>query len=51
MDAHVLRCRVAGSIAPLLRVLSNAGVRELLSAKPSLEELFLTYYGAEERRQ
>ncbi len=51
IDGPVLRCRVTGSIAPLLRLLSSAGVRELLSAKPSLEELFLAHYGAEEPRR
>ena len=45
-----LRCQVTGSIGPLLRVLSGAGVRELLSTKPSLEELFLSHYGAEVER-
>ncbi len=41
-----LRCQVVGSIEPLLRVLATAGVRELLSSRPSLEELFLAHYGA-----
>jgi ABC-2 type transport system ATP-binding protein len=41
-----VRCEVTGSIEPLLRVLADAGVRELLSTKPSLEELFLSHYGA-----
>jgi len=40
-----LRCQVTGSIEPLLRVLATAGVRELLSTRPSLEELFLAHYG------
>ena len=43
-----LQCEVTGSIEPLLRVLAAANVRELLSAKPSLEELFLSHYGAGE---
>jgi ABC-2 type transport system ATP-binding protein len=47
IDGHLLRCQVTGSIEPLLRVLADAGVRELLSQKPSLEELFLAHYGAE----
>jgi ABC-2 type transport system ATP-binding protein len=47
VDGHTLRCQVTGSIEPLLRALSAAGVRELLSAKPSLEELFLAQYGAQ----
>ena len=48
VDGHRLRCRVTGPMEPLLRVLSGAGVRELTSTKPSLEELFLSHYGAEE---
>jgi len=42
---HSLQCAVAGSIEPLIRALSQAGVRELVSTKPSLEELFLAHYG------
>ncbi len=42
---HSLQCAVAGSIEPLIRALSNVGVRELVSTKPSLEELFLSHYG------
>ena len=45
---HTLHCQVTGSVEPLLRVLADAGVRELLSTKPSLEELFLAHYGAED---
>ncbi|MBX6771368.1 MAG: ABC transporter ATP-binding protein [Chloroflexi bacterium] len=44
-----LRCQVVGSMEPLLRALSAAGVRELVSRRPSLEELFLAHYGAEDR--
>jgi ABC-2 type transport system ATP-binding protein len=40
-----LRCHVTGSIRPLLAVLARSGVREMLSAEPSLEELFLSHYG------
>jgi len=43
---HVARCQVRGSIEPLLKVLAVAGVTELLSREPSLEELFLALYGA-----
>jgi ABC-2 type transport system ATP-binding protein len=45
IDGQSLRCQVTGSIEPLLRVLASAGVRELLSTRPSLEELFLSHYG------
>jgi len=40
--------RRSGSIEPLLKVLAESGVQELLSREPSLEELFLAYYGASE---
>jgi ABC-2 type transport system ATP-binding protein len=46
VEGRTLRCQVTGSVEPLLRVLTAAGVRELLSTKPSLEELFLSHYGA-----
>ena len=42
-----LRCHVTGSIQPLLAVLARSPVRELLSAEPSLEELFLSHYGTD----
>jgi ABC-2 type transport system ATP-binding protein len=42
-----VRCRVTGSIEPLLGVLGVAGVHQLLSRQPSLEELFLAHYGAD----
>lgn len=41
-----LRCQVQGPIEPLLSVLANSGVHELLSREPSLEELFLSHYGS-----
>jgi len=37
--------QVRGSMEPLLQVLATAGVRQLRSREPSLEELFLTLYG------
>ena len=43
-DNH-LRCQVVGSVEPLLTVLAAAGVHQLLSREPSLEELFLAHYG------
>jgi ABC-2 type transport system ATP-binding protein len=44
-DGRVVRCHVRGSVKPLLEVLATAGVTELLSQEPSLEELFLAQYG------
>jgi len=47
IDGHTLRCHVVGPIGPLLRVLTDAGVRQLLSREPSLEEIFLAHYGGD----
>src|ERR1019366_3601046 len=44
-DGSMVRCQVRGSIEPLVKVLAAAGVTELLSREPSLEELFLAQYG------
>jgi ABC-2 type transport system ATP-binding protein len=47
-DRYRLRCRVTPeAMGPLLAALSRAGVRTLVSRPPSLEELFLRYYGAD----
>jgi ABC-2 type transport system ATP-binding protein len=46
VDGRVVTCQVQGQVEPLLKVLANAGVYELLSREPSLEELFLAHYGA-----
>jgi ABC-2 type transport system ATP-binding protein len=43
-----LRCHVQGSIEPLLALLARARVSKLLSREPSLEELFLARYGADD---
>jgi ABC-2 type transport system ATP-binding protein len=45
VDGNHLRCQVVGSVEPLLGVLAAAGVHQLLSREPSLEELFLAHYG------
>jgi ABC-2 type transport system ATP-binding protein len=47
VDGQRLRCQVTGSIQPLLALLASSGVRELFSSEPSLEELFLSHYGAD----
>jgi ABC-2 type transport system ATP-binding protein len=43
---HV-RLQVRGSAEPLIRALATAHPQHLLCREPSLEELFLTYYGAD----
>jgi ABC-2 type transport system ATP-binding protein len=45
VEGQVVRCQVRGTVEPLLKVLVAAGVHELLSREPSLEELFLAHYG------
>jgi ABC-2 type transport system ATP-binding protein len=46
---HHVRCQVTGSMDPLLKAVAGAGVHELLSREPSLEELFLVHYGDVEK--
>jgi ABC-2 type transport system ATP-binding protein len=46
VDGNVARCQVRGSVEPLLQAVAAADVRKLLSHEPSLEELFLAYYGS-----
>ena len=46
-SGRVVRCQVRGPVEPLLRVLAAAGVTQLLSREPSLEELFLAQYGTQ----
>ena len=44
VSGSTLRCQMRGAPGPLLRVLADAGVRQLVSREPSLEELFLGFY-------
>ena len=44
---HNLTCQVRGPIDELLTMLAAAHPETLLSREPSLEELFLSIYGAE----
>ncbi len=46
IDGHELRCHVLGPVEPAIRALTVTGLRRLISQEPSLEELFLTHYGA-----
>ena len=46
-----MRCEVDSEAAgEVLRLLTTAGVRSLVSQPPTLEELFLQHYGPEEAR-
>lgn len=44
-NSHTLRFRLAGEHDPLLRALGDYYVVRLETREPSLEEIFLTYYG------
>lgn len=45
VDGQTVECDVTGSIQPLLRALTDAGIDHLTTREPSLEELFLSHYG------
>jgi ABC-2 type transport system ATP-binding protein len=44
-DDHVLRMRVSGSIAPVVREAARYELLDFVSREPSLEETFLAQYG------
>jgi ABC-2 type transport system ATP-binding protein len=46
-EDHLLRMRVSGSIAPLVREASKYDLLDFVSREPSLEETFLALYGRE----
>ena len=48
VDGRRLRCHITGPVGPLLDALAPAGVLQLTSREPSLEELFLAHYGGGE---
>ena len=50
VTGHHLTCQVHGPIDELLTVLARSHPQTLLSREPTLEELFLSLYGQEERR-
>jgi ABC-2 type transport system ATP-binding protein len=50
VEGHTLTCQVHGSFEPLMSALAPHGVLRLVSRVPSLEELFLAHYGANEPR-
>jgi ABC-2 type transport system ATP-binding protein len=44
-DGDVIRCRVVGDLDPFVKALAGTHVVDLVSEKPSLEEIFLAFYG------
>jgi ABC-2 type transport system ATP-binding protein len=44
-DGHTAKMRMTGDFDPLLRAISSYYVEDLRVQEPSLEEIFLTYYG------
>ena len=47
VSADTLGCNVTGAMEPLMRALAEVGIRRLRTREPSLEELFMSRYGAE----
>jgi ABC-2 type transport system ATP-binding protein len=47
-DGITLTFRIAGDIDPLIKYLANYPVQDLFIERPSLEEVFLAYYGGED---
>ncbi len=45
VDAAVLRCTVLGSMDPVFKAANAFEIRTVSSTEPSLEEVFLAYYG------
>jgi len=50
ISGHSLYCQVQGSIEPLLIELAKAKPKTLISREPSLEELFLSLYGDDQKK-
>ena len=49
LDGSMLHCQVdSENLGTLIRVLGDTGVRSLISAPPTLEELFLRHYGIDD---
>lgn len=45
IHANVVRCTVVGAMDPILKAANRFEIRLLTSSEPSLEEVFLAYYG------
>jgi ABC-2 type transport system ATP-binding protein len=45
VDGRHLWCVVTGSVEPMLRAALELGVEDVISHEPSLEEIFLAFYG------
>ena len=43
-DGNVLRLRVAGSIAPVIKAAARYDLADFVSREPTLEEIFLSEY-------
>jgi ABC-2 type transport system ATP-binding protein len=45
IENNVFHCTVMGSLDPLIKAVARLPVVDLISHQPSLEEVFMTYYG------
>ncbi len=50
VEGQTVECAIAGPMEPLIRLLADAGVRHMTTREPSLEEIFVSYYGASNGR-
>jgi beta-exotoxin I transport system ATP-binding protein len=46
IEGRTVRCRVVGDLDPLVKAIAASHVEDLVSEKPSLEEIFLAFYGS-----
>jgi ABC-2 type transport system ATP-binding protein len=46
---HALRVRVVGDLDPMLRVVQDGYIRDIAVANPTLEDIFLAFYGGNGR--
>jgi len=49
VENNTVHCAIAGNLDPLIKAIASFTVVDLISHEPSLEEVFLAYYGADEK--
>lgn len=48
IDTNILRCKVVGSLDPLVKRIGKFTVESIITQEPDLEQIFLKYYKGEE---
>ena len=49
VETNNVHCAMAGNLDPLIKAIASFTVVDLISHEPSLEEVFLAFYGADEK--